>query len=223
MTDLFKNFKNNNEKRSSSDFKINTNLSINGSITITKGLLSNQTEYWCSIEKSIYGDKYLVLNDFDVNLINSSFNGLPIDNLSKLKKTLSEAGLTTISDSLEISYDESVKEVALKLQANDTFKIVYGEDFLIFDALSTEEQNIIRLEYAIKTYDDLSAAAYVLKDYVKIEEGEKIKPELKVLKTALKEARARKSNQKDFKKKSIDKFKELHNSVIPWNTIRYIF
>lgn len=26
-----------------------------------------------------------------------------------------------------------------------------------------------------------------------------------------------------FKKKSIDMFRELHNSVIPWNTIRYIF
>ena len=193
MKNLFENLKN-GSKVTSNNLTADLRLNVGGDITINKGVYSETISFYCQITEMIY-EGFVNVEDMDINdTLETSFNGIPIDNEHSFKEGLKNLGLTTVAQSLEIEYKDQVKQVAIQLSKNKRIKAVFGEDVKFWGTLSESEQDIVKLEYAIKNYKTLTAYANCISKYVVVEDGTKIKPELKVLKTALKEARATKGN-----------------------------
>lgn len=193
MKDLFENLKNGSEV-TSSNFTADLSLNVRGDITINKGVYSETISFYCDVSTLIY-EGFVNVENLDINdTLETSFNGIPIDNEYNFKEGLKNLGLTTVAQSLEIEYKDQVEQVAIQLSKNKRIKAVFGEDVIFWQTLSESEQDIVKLEYAIKNYKTLQAYANCISKYVVVEDGTKIKPELKVLKAALKEARATKGN-----------------------------
>lgn len=193
MKDLFENLKNGSEV-TSSNFTADLSLNVRGDITINKGVYSETISFYCDVSTLIY-EGFVNVENLDINdTLETSFNGIPIDNEHNFKEGLKNLGLTTVAQSLEIEYKDQVEQVAIQLSKNKRIKAVFGEDVIFWQTLSESEQDIVKLEYAIKNYKTLQAYANCISKYVVVEDGTKIKPELKVLKAALKEARATKGN-----------------------------
>jgi hypothetical protein len=190
MKNLFENLKN-GSKVTSNNLTADLRLNVGGDITINKGVYSETISFYCQITEMIY-EGFVNVEDMDINdTIETSFNGIPIDNEHSFKEGLKNLGLTTVAQSLEIEYKDQVKQVAIQLSKNKRIKAVFGEDVKFWGTLSESEQDIVKLEYAIKNYKTLPAYANCISKYVVVEDGTKIKPELKVLKTALKELKSK--------------------------------
>jgi hypothetical protein len=128
-------------------------LNISGEIEVTKGNLTCTYNFWCNTFEYNYAENLIGFDDFDWDFGNAKLGNLPIDNLIILKDKLSESGLTTLANSLEISCGEIRKQICLHLASNKTLIKVYGKKFRVYENLSEEEQTILKLDYVISTYD----------------------------------------------------------------------
>jgi hypothetical protein len=178
MNELFKNFKIGNQDITSKNFTGHASVNFGGEITIMKGGLEQEVSYIANTcAMNIKG--YVTLEDWDIQEhLSNVFNGLPIDNLHKFKTTLKESGLTTLADSLNIPANEIAKQIGLQLMKNPLFKKVYGKNAVVYETLSKDEQQIAQLTHYLEgdNFEKLSASAWILKEYVTIDDGVKVKP-----------------------------------------------
>jgi hypothetical protein len=79
---------------------------------------------------------------------------LKIDSISKLRTTLENSGLKTLSDSLDFSTEE-IKKAIFSIVPNSTIvKNVFGENFILWESLTDNERKIIKVKDAIENYND---------------------------------------------------------------------
>jgi hypothetical protein len=168
-------------------------LEIHGGIDIIKGALTEEISFYAKVGDSMYPG-LIILEDWEINdVLGAEFNGMPIDDLCQLKSTLKESGLTTLANTLNMDSAESRKQICKQLLKDDMIKKVFGENQNFIELLSKTEKDIVHLTYAIKNYKNISENAYQLKNFCELDEdGRRIKPELKVLKAALKKLKATK-------------------------------
>lgn len=179
MNELFKNFKMGNQDVTSKDFTGHVRVNFCGDITIMKGGLEQEMAYTAyTYPMNIKG--YVSFDDWDIQeQLSNSFNGLPIDDLYKFKKTLKESGLTTLADSLNVTDAETSKQIGLQLMNNPLFKKVYGKNAIMYETLSKDEQQILQLTNILKgdNFEKTTVHTYALRDYVTTDENNvKIKP-----------------------------------------------
>jgi len=196
MKNLFEQFANGNAEVTSKNANLDISVEFNGSIEITKGGLSQTIHFYAKTYEMLYKG-YVTLDDWDVSeYTNTSFNGMPVDNLSKLKQTLADSGLETFAKSLEIDSKELEEQISIQIQSSKLFKDSYGKNMSMWIAVSADEREIATLKYAIEKYDTLSENSHVFKKYIveveKVEEVEdkvetSIKPPIEVLENALAE------------------------------------
>ena len=188
MKDLFKSFVNTNAEYTSSDFDISASLETHGNINIIKGGLSQEICFYAKVTESMYPG-FLCIDDWEVNdRLDASFNGMPVDDLCQLKKTLKESGLSTIADSLNMDSNEERNQICIQMLKDNMIKKVFGEGNNFIELLSKTEKDILHLGYAIKNYKTITENAYQLREFCSLDEDEKrIKPALKELKLILKQ------------------------------------
>jgi len=190
MENIFKGLTN-DSKVTSSNLRGNARFNYSGDITINKGGYSETFSFYCGVDTLMY-EGFVSIDDLDINeVLETSFNGMPIDDTYKFKESLKNAGLTTLANSLEIDYKEQKKQVAIQLTKSKEVKAIFGDDVRFFETLSESEEAILKLSYAIKNYKSIQAYSNCISKYVVVEDGVKIKPELKVLKAALKELKTK--------------------------------
>jgi hypothetical protein len=164
MKNLFEQFANGNAEVTSKDFCINgTSIEFYGNITITKGGLSYNLDYSARLYemKNLMG--YVGVDDWEGHgATNYVFNGIPIDNFIEFRNTLTSSGLATVAKSLEVSYKEEGKQIAIELQNHKVFKKIYGKNTIIFDTLTEDEKNILKLEYCIANYSKLQPSNWLV-------------------------------------------------------------
>jgi hypothetical protein len=79
---------------------------------------------------------------------------LKIDSISKLRTTLENSGLKTLSDSLDFNTEE-IKKAIFSIVPNSTIvKNVFGENFILWESLTDNEKKVIRVKDAIENYND---------------------------------------------------------------------
>lgn len=201
MKELFENFKNTDQKIIASESSFNYSSSLYGHTTIKKGGLEMEVSYSLHFEEMSYTNCVSVM-DWDIHdTSNTTFNGLPIDDLDALKLSLKSSGLKSIAESLVVKDLDIFKAVALEVSVDKTFKAIFGEDAILWDTLSEDEQEVFVLNRLIDMYDKLSVNTYNLKKYlveVETEEDREDKaeriPTLKELKAILKEVKLKVKN-----------------------------
>jgi len=188
MKNLFESFKNSSSEVSSSDAALGVSVEFSGSLTITKGGLSQIILFYArTYQMGFTVGNYVSLDDWEVSDVEATvFNGLPIDNLFTLKQTLKDSGLSTLAESLTFTYDEQKGEIAKQISASELFKGAYGKDAIMWDTISEEEKSIIRLKDSISKYDTLNVKSSGIRDYVEVnEEGESVMPSKEELEAIL--------------------------------------
>jgi hypothetical protein len=129
-------------------------LEVSGKYKMTKGNFQQDFSYYARLYKTQY-ENYVGVDDSNVDEEKCTLGGLPIDSIYQLKKTLSESGLKTLSDSLGFSYDEQNRGMYETVQKHKDFIKCYGKKAIIWNLLSTEEQRVVRIEHAIENYNTI--------------------------------------------------------------------
>lgn len=179
MNELFKNFKIGDKNAASKNFTGHGSVNMHGEITLMRGGLEQEISYTAHIyAMNING--YVTFDDWDLQEeLSNTFNGLPIDDLYKFKKTLRESGLETLADSILIPTNDAEQQLAIQIMKTPIFKKVFGKNAIMYQSLSKDEKKVVQLTHALKgdNFEKLSANAWVLKEYVTTDDDDvKVKP-----------------------------------------------
>jgi hypothetical protein len=166
----------NNAEVTSVVTKENYSINLSGNLTITKGLMSIDINYWGSTYRSMYPG-FASADDIDWETLETRIGGVKIDSLSKFNEGLSNMGLTSVSNDLKISNEEIINEINKAMGASELFKIVY-KGLKMFNLAPFEERKKAVLEHSILNYDQCSA--YTLNHYG-LSESKSNKPSLEEL------------------------------------------
>jgi hypothetical protein len=112
------------------------------------------------------------MEDCDWDTHTTMLGNLKIDSISKLKTTLENSGLKTLSDSLDFNTEE-IKKAIFSIVPNSTIvKNVFGENFILWELLTDNEKKVIRVKDAIENYNDYFVNnPYKLKNLILKEDG----------------------------------------------------
>jgi hypothetical protein len=186
MENFLSNFANVSKEVTSECSNVSIEPTFNGNIELTKGLLKQKFSFYARVYESVF-DGYPSIDDWDLNEVyDVSFNGMPIDDIDKLKATLKDSGLKSVAEGLDVSSDVYKKAIANEIEKSKFFKAVFGEGAKMFDSLTEEEQSKVRLKHIIEHYDNVKANAFYMKEFLKLDEnGNKVMPTLDELKAML--------------------------------------
>ena len=107
---------------------------------------------------------------------------MPIDSLSALKTMLTNSGLTTVANGLDITNDDQKREICIQLEQYKMFKDIFGKKARLFPLLSKEEKTQAALKFAIDNYDKMTIGLSDIHDFLVIdEEGNKALPTIEQL------------------------------------------
>jgi hypothetical protein len=175
MENFLSNFANANTKVQSSNAKLNVSPEFYGTIDVSKGSLSMTIHFYARMYKTKYTN-LVSLDDWDINeTTDIKFNGVPIDSLDMLKQGMINSGLSTLASSLNIDNDDIAKQISIQIQGTNEFKTIFGDNAAMSNTLSEEEQNKIKLKFAIDNYDNKLLANYELGLFASTnEDGEKV-------------------------------------------------
>jgi hypothetical protein len=187
MENFLSNFANTNTEVTSSNANLTVSPEFYGAIDITKGALTMKIHFFARVYKLKY-DNCISLDDWDINDTSDiSFGGMPIDNLSSLKTMLTNSGLTTVANGLDITNDDHKKEICIQLEQYKMFKDIFGKKARMFNLLSDQEKTNAKLKFAIDNYDKMTIGGSDIQDFLIIDEdGNKALPTLEQLTNQLK-------------------------------------
>jgi hypothetical protein len=161
MENLFNNFSPiNAEVKSANGMNEYTQLHYSADLTITKGNFSQNISFRTNIYSVEFADKkYLQMEDFDYDIYRSTLGDLPIDSIYAFTKGLRDNGLTTLADSLNITWEDVRLECAKMINNSESVKAVHG-NASVFSSLPKEEQKLIKLDHLIMFYDIVAIRMY---------------------------------------------------------------
>ena len=150
----------NNLQEPTGDIKVSTEkewltLNLGGTIVLQKGNFSQSFTYWGNVSKMNFNNtNYITMEECDWDTHTTMLGNLKIDSISKLRTTLENSGLKTLSDSLDFSTEE-IKKAIFSIVPNSTIvKNVFGENFILWESLTDNEKKVIRVKDAIENYND---------------------------------------------------------------------
>jgi len=182
MENFLSNFANTNTEVKSSNANLSVSPEFWGTIDITKGALTMKIHFYARVYKMKY-DNCISLDDWDINdKTDISFGGMPIDNLSLLRTTMINSGLTTVANGLDISNYDYKREICIQLEQYKMFKDIFGKKARLFTLLSKEEKTQAALKFVIDNYDKMTIGNSDIQDFLVIdEEGSKVMPTIEQL------------------------------------------
>jgi hypothetical protein len=182
MENFLSNFANTNTEVKSSNANLSVSPEFWGLMDISKGALTMKIHFYARVYKMKY-DNCISLDDWDIqDTTDISFGGMPIDSLSALKTMLTNSGLTTVANGLDITNDDQKREICIQLEQYKMFKDIFGKKARLFPLLSKEEKTQAALKFAIDNYDKMTIGLSDIHDFLVIdEEGNKVLPTIEQL------------------------------------------
>lgn len=182
----------------SSRFEVGSvRLELYGSVNISNGAFSKTIEYSTWIEDTMYGPKIKSLMDWDIqDYYDTKLGELPVDDVRQLRETLNGSGLSTLAKALDFDNRQIGIQIAKGIQESEDFKSIYGEDAIMWEALTDNNQEQYKLQYAIDNYDTINENYHGFNNIIETEEymddegnvrTRRIKPTLAEVKKALKD------------------------------------
>ncbi len=156
----------NNANVSSTNVNDNFSLRAGGDMTITKGVISIDINYWADVYKSPRYIGFASIDEMDYEQVNTYINGIKIDSISKFNQGLANMGLSSISEGLQITSDEVKNEIYKAVKNSEAYKVVFP-NLELFELLNTHEKKEVVLSYAINNYGKIGE--WTLKKYGLIE------------------------------------------------------
>lgn len=146
--------------------EINVSPEFHGHIDIAKGLLTMRIIFYARMYKMYNGNSDIIkLDDWEVNEVSDiKFNGIVVDDLSKLLKSMEDSGLSTLAKDLKVTDDEYKVQIAKAIEGCSLFKTIYSKKAFVIDKLSDSEQKKLRIEWLIKNYHNV--ALYQLSEFL---------------------------------------------------------
>jgi hypothetical protein len=177
MENFLSNFANTNTEVTSNNANLSVSPDFYGFMDISKGALTMKVHFYARVYKMKY-DNCISLDDWDIqDTTDISFGGMPIDNISALKTTMINSGLTTVANGLDISNDEHKKEICIQLEQYKMFKDIFGKKARMFNLLSNQEKAIVKLKFAVDNYNNMNLNSDEIKNLIIVdEEGNKAMP-----------------------------------------------
>lgn len=156
----------------------NASLSLGGVFTLQKGSYTEEFYYNAMVCESHRLKGFIVIDDIDYEHNgNTSLGNLKIDNIHKFRESLQESGLTSLANTLCFSGEE-IRNACSQIIAQSKLVKKAFKGLVLLDALSSEEQNLVRIAHVVENYKD--ASDHEKKELLDIrdEEGNRIVPTL---------------------------------------------
>lgn len=154
MENFLSKFANANTQVESSNANLSVSAEFHGSIDVSKGALKMNIQFFARLYKTRYYD-FISIDDWEVQgTTDIEFDGVPVDDLSALKVSMRNSGLSTLAKGLEIEDNQIKKEIATQIGQSKLFKSIYGKTSMMFDTLSEEHKKKVYLRFAIDNYNN---------------------------------------------------------------------
>lgn len=125
---------------------------LNGTISITKGILKVEYTWYGRVTPMYKMEEFITIDDLEFDGLKESIEGLEIDNFHQFRQGLIDHGMKSVAESLTIE-DSIIKEEIYKVIPNHKYyKALYGKK-KFFNLLSIEEK---RLAYVKAMCEDLT-------------------------------------------------------------------
>ena len=152
MENFLSKFANANTQVESSNANLSITPEFYGTIDISKGALKMNVQFFSRLYKSRY-ENFVSIDDWEISATNNiEFDGIPVDDLSALKVSMRNSGLSTLANGLDIEDKQIKKEIATQIGQSKLFKAVYGKTAMMIDMLSDDEKKKVYLKFAIDNY-----------------------------------------------------------------------
>jgi hypothetical protein len=134
--------------------EVNVSPEFYGSINVAKGLLTMSVEFYARVYQVYNKETNMFrLDDWDAHTIrNINFNGIVVDDLNKLTKSMEDSGLSTLATNIKITDDDLKVQIAKAIEGCALFKSIFGKKATMVDSLPEIEQKKLRLEWLIANY-----------------------------------------------------------------------
>lgn len=126
-----------------------------GSINIEKGLLTMTIRFYARVYEVYNKDSNMCgIDDWEVNEIKDiKFNGVVIDDLNKLTKSMEDSGLSTLAKNIKVTDDDLVLAIAKSIEDSKLFNAIFKGGKLI-NTFPLKEQKRLKLEWLIANYSE---------------------------------------------------------------------
>ena len=154
MENFLSKFANANTQVESSNANLSITPEFYGTIDISKGALKMNVQFFSRLYKSRY-ENFVSIDDWEISATNNiEFDGIPVDDLSALKVSMRNSGLSTLANGLDIEDKQIKKEIATQIGQSKLFKSIYGKTAIMFETLSEEHKKKVYLRFAIDNYNN---------------------------------------------------------------------
>lgn len=129
-------------------------LELHGAFKMQRGEFQQECSYYGRMYVSRFGENIIGVDDSEIQEVkNVKLGELPIDSINPFKKSLSESGLTTLSNSIGFSDEEETQAVYNAILNHKDFKKCYGKKAILWNLLSKDEQKLHELRYVCNNFD----------------------------------------------------------------------
>ena len=140
-------------------------LELHGKFKMQRGEFQQEVAYYGRMYVTRHDDNLIGIDDWEIQEIrNVKLGELPIDNIHNFKKTLSDSGLTTLSNSIGFNNEEETQAIYNAIQNHKDFKKCYGKKAILWNTLSVDEQKLYDLKFVCNNFTTCG-------DYMKKEVG----------------------------------------------------
>lgn len=130
-----------NAKVTTNVVKENIYPELNGTMVVTKGVLSIEVNWYCRVYPMHKMEQFIVTDDLDWDTEKERIviNGLQVDDVYKFRQGLIDHGMQSIAESMTLSYEGLKEYVIEQLPNHKHYKALFG-DKRMWESLSDEEK-----------------------------------------------------------------------------------
>jgi len=141
-----------NAEVTTSVVKENVYPELNGTISITKGILNSSYTWWGRVSPMYKMEEYITIDDLEFEGEKESIEGMQIDNFHQFRQGLIDHGMKSVADSLTLDDDDVKEEIYKSIPKHKYYKALYGKK-KFFHTLTDDEK---RLAYVKAMREDIT-------------------------------------------------------------------
>jgi hypothetical protein len=129
-------------------------LELHGKFIMKRGEFQQTCSWYGRMNVSRFGENIIEVGDWEFQEVtNVKLGELPIDDVHNFKKSLSDSGLKTLSNSIGFSNNDETQAIYTSIVNHKDFKKAFGKKAILWNALSKDEQKLYELKFICKDFD----------------------------------------------------------------------
>jgi hypothetical protein len=140
-------------------------LELHGKFIMKRGEFQQTCSWYGRMYVTRFGENIIGVDDWEFQEVTEVKLGeLPIDNVHDFKKSLSDSGLKTLSNSIGFSNEDETQAIYTAIVNHKDYKKAFGKKVIFWNALSKDEQKFHELKFVCENFKTCG-------DYMKKEIG----------------------------------------------------